>query len=69
MGDRWRLFGETNRNKYLDRFGILLVLTSISVSVLALIDLDDPSENARSEFGWLLVSFSVGFSLLVALRA
>ena len=66
---RWRFFGGDHRNKYLDRFGILLVLTSISVSVLSLIDLDDPAENARSEFGWLVVSFSVGFSLLVALRA
>jgi len=66
---RWRFFGGDRRNKYLDRFGILLVLTSISVSVLALIDLDDPGENARSELGWLIVSFSVGFSLLVALRA
>jgi len=66
---RWRFFGGDRRSKYLDRFGILLVLTSISVSVLALIDLDDPGENARSELGWLIVSFSVGFSLLVALRA
>ena len=65
--DRWRLFG--GDNKYLDRFGLLLVLTSISVAVLALIDLDDPNESLRSEIGWLIVSFSVGLSLLVALRA
>jgi hypothetical protein len=65
--DRWRLFGDDNR--YLDRFGLLLVLTSISVAVLSLIDLDDPNESLRSELGWLMVSFSVGFSLLVALRA
>ncbi len=63
---RWRLFGDDSR--YLDRFGLLLVLTTISVSVLALVDLDDPNENLWSEFGWLIVSFSVGFSLLVALR-
>jgi hypothetical protein len=64
---RWRLFGDNSR--YLDRFGLLLVLTTISVSVLALVDLDDPNESLRSEFGWLIVSFSVGFSFLVALRA
>lgn len=67
MGDRWRFFGDDDR--YLDRFGLLLVLTSVSVAVLALIDLDDPNESLRSEVGWLMVSFSVGFSLLVALRA
>jgi hypothetical protein len=66
-GNRWRLFGDDN--KYLDRFGFLLVLTSISVAVLALIGLDDPNESLRSEVGWLIVSFSIGFSLLVALRA
>jgi hypothetical protein len=65
--DRWQLFGDDNR--YLDRFGLLLVLTSISVAVLVLIDLNDPNQSLRSELGWLIVSFSVGLSLLVALRA
>jgi hypothetical protein len=63
----WMVFSD--KGKYLDRFGILLVLTSISVSVLALVDLDDPNEKVNSEIGWLVVSFTVGFSLLVALRA
>lgn len=67
MGDRWRFFGYDS--KYLDRFGLLLALTMISASVLSLVDLDDPDESARSEVGWLLVSFTVGFSLLAALRA
>lgn len=67
--DRWRLFSDSGENKYLDRFGFLLILTSLSVSVLALIDLDDATGSLRSELGWLIVSFSVGFSLLVALRA
>jgi hypothetical protein len=66
-GGRWRLFGDNSR--YLDRFGLLLVLTTISVSVLVLVDLDDPNESVRSELGWLAVSFSVAFSFLVALRA
>jgi hypothetical protein len=67
MGDRRRFFGYDS--KYLDRFGLLLALTMISASVLSLVDLDDPDESARSEVGWLLVSFTVGFSLLAALRA
>lgn len=69
MGDRhpWRLFKDEGR--YLDRFGLVLALTATSVTVLSLVDLDDPSENLRSEIGWLFVSFTVGISLLVALRA
>lgn len=65
--DRWRLFRD--EGKYLDKFGFLLVLTAISVTVLSLVDLDQPNESFRSEVGWLIVSFAVGFSLLVALRA
>jgi hypothetical protein len=53
----------------LDRFGFLLILTAIAVSVLALVDLDDPNESITSEIGWLVVSFSVGIPLLVSLRA
>lgn len=69
MGDsgRWRLFKD--EGKYLDRFGFVLFLTAISTSVLALVDLDDPSASLLSQVGWLFVSFTVGFSLLVALRA
>ncbi len=69
MGDRghWRLFKDEGR--YLDRFGLVLALSAMSVSVLSLVDLDDPTASSTSEFGWLIVSFTVGFSLLVALRA
>jgi len=64
---RWRLF--EHEGKYLDRFGLVLALSAFSISVLALVDLDDPRESLRSEIGWLIVSFTVGISLLVALRA
>jgi len=69
MGDnrRWQLFKD--EGKYLDRFGLVLALTAISVSLLALVDLDDPRADLRSAVGWLIVSFTVGISLLVALRA
>ena len=65
--DRWRLF--EHEGKYLDRFGLVFALSAFSISVLALVDLDDPRESLRSEIGWLIVSFTVGISLLVALRA
>lgn len=63
----FRVFGA--KGKYLDRFGLLLILTGVAASVLSLVDLDDPDANISSEIGWLVVSFSVGISLLVALRA
>ncbi len=64
---RWKVFGDGG--EYLDRFGLVLVLTVFSISVLALVDLDDPGEQLRSAVGWLLVSFTVGTTLVVALRA
>jgi hypothetical protein len=64
---RWRLFRDEGR--YLDRFGLVLLLSAMSVSMLSLVDLDDPTATSASEFGWLIVSFTVGFSLLIALRA
>lgn len=64
---RWRVFEDDG--DYLDRFGLVFVLTAFSISVLALVDLDDPGERLRSAVGWLLVSFTVGATLLVALRA
>jgi hypothetical protein len=65
--DRPRLFEHEGR--YLDRFGLVLALSAFSISVLSLVDMDDPRESLRSEIGWLIVSFTVGISLLVALRA
>jgi len=64
---RWKVFDDGG--KYIDRFGLVLVLTAFSISVLSLVDLDDPREQLRSAVGWLLVSFTVGITLLVALRA
>lgn len=64
---RWQIFKDEGR--YLDRFDLVFVLTAISISVLALVDLDDPTASLLSEVGWLIVSFTVGISLLVALRA
>jgi len=55
--------------RYTDRFGLLLVLTALSVTVLSLVDVNTPVEDARSELGWMTVTVVVGWTLLVALRA
>lgn len=65
--DKWRVFGDEGR--HLDRFGLVLGLTALSVSVLALIDLDDATESLRSELGWMVVMFTVGATLIAAIRA
>jgi hypothetical protein len=55
--------------RYTDRFGILLILTTASVAVLSLVDVDTPVSDAKSELGWITVTVVVGWTLLVALRA
>lgn len=64
---KWRVFEDTG--KHLDRFGVVLGLAALSVSTLALIDLDDAGESLRSELGWLVVMTSVGATLVAAIRA
>jgi hypothetical protein len=55
--------------RYTDRFGLLLILTTVSVTVLSLVDVDTPVSDFRSELGWITVTVVVGLTLLVALRA
>lgn len=64
---KWRVFADEGR--HLDRFGLVLVLSMLSSSTMALIDLDSAGDSLRSELGWLLVMFSVGATLIVAFRA
>jgi len=64
-GSRW--FSDEGR--HLDRFGLVLTLSGLSVAVLALIDLDDASDSFRSELAWLGVTVTVGLTLVFALRA
>ena len=62
-----RIFDDEGR--HLDRFGLLLLLTIASVTVLSLVDLDDPTSSVASGVGWLLVTMIVGATLVLAARA
>jgi len=62
-----RLFDDKTR--YVDRFGLLLVVTTFAIVTLSLVDLKVGEINLRSEIGQVLVSVFVGASLLLALRA
>lgn len=68
MGDRgkWRLFRD--EGKYLDHFCLVLVLAAISVSVLALVDLDGSDGRLSTGAARVIVSFTAGVTLLVSLR-
>ena len=55
--------------RYLDRFGPLLALTVLSVTVSSLVDLNDPTANVATEVGWVIVSLITGLTLILALEA
>lgn len=65
--ERRRLFDDQSR--YVDRFGLLLVVTSLAVVVLSLVDLRPTTDSLRSDVGQVAVSVFVGATLLLALRA
>lgn len=62
-----RIFDDEAR--YLDRFGLLLLVTTIAVVTLALIDLGEARDDLASALGQLTVSVFVGGTLLLALQA
>ena len=63
------LFG--GQSRWLDRFGWVLILSTVSVVGLALVDISGPEEVTRlaRELGSLCAGVTVGASLLIALRA
>ncbi|MFZ0014149.1 MAG: hypothetical protein WAL25_08550, partial [Acidimicrobiia bacterium] len=63
----WRLFDDNSQ--YVDRFGLLLLITSIAVITLSLVDLRSDMSGLRSELGQVAVAVFVGATLLLALRA
>ena len=63
-GSRW--FSDDGPG--LDKFGVVLGLSILSVTVLSLIDLDDAPSGIRSEFGWVIVTNTVAATLVAALR-
>jgi hypothetical protein len=64
-----RTFDDEGRG--LDRFGLLLVLTTVSVVGLALVDINggDGDYSRRRDIGSLISAIVVGLTLIVALRA
>ena len=66
-GSKWRLFDD--HSGYVDRFGLLLVVTVIAVVTLSLVDLRAGDTSVRAEVGQILVAVFVGATLLLALRA
>lgn len=59
----------SDEGKHVDRFGLVLGLSAASVTVLALIDLDEVATSLRSEIAWVGVTITVGLTLVFALRA
>lgn len=64
---KWNPFDDEER--YVDRFGLLLVVTTLAVVVLSLVDLSRGPEDLASDLGLLIVSVFVGATLLLSLRA
>lgn len=64
---RWNPFDDEAR--YVDRFGLLLVVTTIAVITLSLVDLSADSADLTADLGVLAVSIFVAATLLLSLRA
>jgi tellurite resistance protein TehA-like permease len=64
---RWNPFDDEER--YVDRFGLLLLITVLAVVMLSLVDLSRGVEDLAADIGLLIVSVFVGATLLLALRA
>jgi voltage-gated potassium channel Kch len=62
-----RLFDDESR--HLDRFGSVLVLSILAVTVNMLIDLDDPTASTATEIGWIFVTVVSGVTLITAAAA
>ncbi len=63
----WKVFDD--ESKYVDRFGILLVVIIVAVVTLSLVDLSSDSDDLTAEIGIVFVTLIVGATLLLALRA
>ena len=58
-----------DRSRYIDRFGLLLSLTILTVVILSLVDVTQPETNAVARLGSTVASALVAVTLLLALRA
>ena len=66
---RRRLIVFTDEGAHLDRFGLLLFLTVLSITILMFVDLNESTRSLRAEIGWLSVTVIVGVTLMLAFRA
>lgn len=64
---RWRVFDDNS--KHVDRFGILLLITSAAAITLSLVDLRSARDGSLDDIGMLVVVVFVGGTFLLALRA
>lgn len=64
---KWKLFDD--ESKHVDRFGLLLLVTTLAVITLSLVDLGSPFGGWSEEIGLVLLSLFVGATFLLALRA
>jgi len=62
-----RLFDDTGR--HLDRFGLLFVLSILSVTLNSLVDLDDPTATFGTEIAWIVTTIIVAVTLRVAMAS
>ena len=61
------LFDDSSR--YVDRFGLLLLVTMASIVILSLVDLVEPVDDAPGDIGAVAASVLVALTLLLALRS
>ena len=54
---------------HLDRFGLLFILSVLSVTLNSLVDFDDPTQSLSSEVAWVVTTVIVGATLIVAMRS
>jgi hypothetical protein len=64
---RTRLFDD--RSRYLDRFGILLVMTGVAVVILFLTPVGEPSASPWGRLETVALTIFVGLTMLLSLRA
>lgn len=62
-----KLFDDSG--KRLDRFGLVLLLTTLSVTLASVIDLDQPTETTSRAVGWIITTLIVGMTLVLSLNA
>ena len=58
-----------DKSRYLDRFGLLLLLVVLTVVLLSLIDINEPDLQLKARLGSLVTSALVAVTLMLAFRA